>query len=600
MLWVFLMIGCLVSPAAAVDFWDITVVDSAGYVGRQTSLTILPSGQPAISYFDFTNEDLKYAWYDGSTWQTTTVDSVGNVGWYTSLAILPSGQSAISYWDFTNTDLKYAWYDGNVWQSTIVDSNGQVGSYTSLVVLPSGYSAISYLDSTNGDLKYAWYDGSTWETATVDSTGWVGQHTSMAILPSGYPAISYYDATNKDLKYAWYDGSAWETTTVDSTGIVGVSTSLAILPSGYPAISYYDATNKDLKYAWYDGSTWQTATVDSTKSADVSPSLAILPSGQPAISYFDFTNEDLKYAWYDGSTWQITTVDSTGSVGWYSSMAILPSGQPAISYHDLTNDDLKYAWLLNVGYAPVALTVNYTATAHTDLGGTTVVIDGPAYNEGMEPSICGEPWVQSSVELVTTDKGHLRGWMALAGQDGRFCMDELYCEVCWGISCRDANGLLSGTIVVGTSESYPTSSELDLDLRVLVGGDPGDAEYYHLKLWRGASLIAQIDPCAPAPIVVPVEAGETLTFELCASEEDWYDDIFQESYNRGFDFWFIIRGLANFDGIGTVDFRDYGIFALRWLDVGCGDPNWCGKTDLDKSGDVNWPDLKIFTDHWLE
>jgi len=36
-------------------------VDSAGSVGRHTSLAFGPDGQPAISYFDDSNGDLKFA-----------------------------------------------------------------------------------------------------------------------------------------------------------------------------------------------------------------------------------------------------------------------------------------------------------------------------------------------------------------------------------------------------------------------------------------------------------------------------------------------------------------------------------------------------------
>jgi hypothetical protein len=59
--------------------------------------------------------------------------------------------------------------------------------------------------------------------------------------------------------------------------------------------------------------------------------------------------------------------------------------------------------------------------------------------------------------------------------------------------------------------------------------------------------------------------------------------------------------IGDLGGDGTVDFSDYAFFALRWLDMSCSDSDsWCGKTDLDKSGDVDWLDLKIFTEHWLE
>ncbi len=44
-------------------------------------------GNPHISYYDETNRDLKYTYFDGDEWQIETVDSVNNVGQYTSLAL---------------------------------------------------------------------------------------------------------------------------------------------------------------------------------------------------------------------------------------------------------------------------------------------------------------------------------------------------------------------------------------------------------------------------------------------------------------------------------------------------------------------------------
>jgi len=198
---------------------------------------------------------------DASGWHAETVDSEGDVGQYTSLAVV-NGNPAISYLDYTNTDLKYVRAsnpNGSSWGAPVtVDSAGWVGQYTSLEVV-NGNPAISYLDNGNCDLNYVRANdanGSSWGApVTVDSTGDVGFFTSLTAV-NGNPGISYCDLTNYDLKFAratHATGSSWGTpVTVDSGGVgaVGKYTSLAVV-NGNPAVSYYDETNGDLKYAYY-------------------------------------------------------------------------------------------------------------------------------------------------------------------------------------------------------------------------------------------------------------------------------------------------------------------------------------------------------------
>jgi hypothetical protein len=64
--------------------------------------------RPKISYYDFVNDDLKYASFNGLYWDIQTIDSSGDVGGYTSLALDSSGNPRISYYDETNTNLKLA------------------------------------------------------------------------------------------------------------------------------------------------------------------------------------------------------------------------------------------------------------------------------------------------------------------------------------------------------------------------------------------------------------------------------------------------------------------------------------------------------------
>ena len=49
-----------------------------------------------------------------------------------------------------------------------------------------------------------------------------------------------------------------------------------------------------------------------------------------------------------------------------------------------------------------------------------------------------------------------------------------------------------------------------------------------------------------------------------------------------------------------VDFADYAVLAIHWLNQNCAETNWCDRADIDQSGKVDILDLRIFAEHWLE
>jgi len=343
--------------------WYVKTVDSTGNVGYYTSLAFDSEGNPAISYFDYAQANLKYVHWDGTRWRgmaNVTPDIVDNtigVGTYSSLAFDSSDYPAISYYDTASYNLKYAHWNGTSWITETVDSGGDVGAYSSLAFDWTGKPGISYYDATNVHLKYARWDGTTWvgmanlTPDTVDGTNSVGTYSSLAFDSTGEPSISYCyynNVTDASLKYVRWDGTTWRgmanltPDTVDNTAGVGRYTSLAFDALGYAGISYYDFENGRLKYAHWSGSSWDTEVVD-TDGVGEFTSLAFDPAGYAGISYHDFENQDLKYAHWSGSIWIKEIIDSSGNVGSHTSLAFDNNGNASISYYDATNGYLKYA-----------------------------------------------------------------------------------------------------------------------------------------------------------------------------------------------------------------------------------------------------------------
>jgi predicted regulator of Ras-like GTPase activity (Roadblock/LC7/MglB family) len=143
----------------------LSTVDSAGDVGYYTSIAIGADALPVIAYYDLTNADLKVAKCanaacSGGASTLSTVDSAGEVGRFTSISIGADALPVIAYFANTNLDLKVAkcanaaCTTGTSTLSTL-DSAGNVGQHASIAIGADGLPVIAYLDNNDIDLKVA-------------------------------------------------------------------------------------------------------------------------------------------------------------------------------------------------------------------------------------------------------------------------------------------------------------------------------------------------------------------------------------------------------------------------------------------------------------
>ncbi|MCA1812928.1 MAG: hypothetical protein LC624_03120, partial [Halobacteriales archaeon] len=295
----------------------LTTLDSAGSVGNQLALVVGSDGLGIIVYVDATNQDLKVAHCGNGECTSATLSvldgAIGPDGGYPSVAVGTDGFAYVSYFEGTNDDLKFARctaLDCSTSAATVLDSAGTTGQYTSITIGSRlGHPVIAYYKSVTGlrVLECASLNCSTTTTIdSPDSSG--GKFASLAALPTGGYVVSSYDAGSKELHTAYCPPptsgtrectGTYVVTTVDaSVTDIGVGTSASVV-EGLPVISYGDVTGGDLRVArcWVvNCSAASTITLDSAGSVGDNSSLTIGPDGFPLVAYHDATNGDLRVA----------------------------------------------------------------------------------------------------------------------------------------------------------------------------------------------------------------------------------------------------------------------------------------------------------------
>ena len=319
----------------------LSLVGTAGNNGAANSSAFDASGALHMAWYDTLHHDLRYATRsaDGIWSNAWEIDATPGAGLQLSLKLHHGSLPGIAYYDSTNADLKYAFFDGANWHTQTVAATDSVGKYPSLAYNADNFAAISYYDATNGNLRLAYEDEDGWHRRTIDSAGDTGLSTSLAAKPnSANWAIAYLKKSTNTFKYA--EGPAvgsWTLKTVDTTVKGGAYTSLAFDPSGKPAFSYYDSSITGVKYAHMVGALWKTGVVDAAGTTGLYTNLTFTPAGRAKIVYYSSTLGKARWARGDIGAWTFATLDGGGS---YLSVATTSASRQRITWLDSTTGNL--------------------------------------------------------------------------------------------------------------------------------------------------------------------------------------------------------------------------------------------------------------------
>ena len=147
--------------------WNFSDLDSGITNNPYPSVAINNNGMPVIAYYDAGNGDLKVVacssqncWpgigvSSGTLQPISIVDSSGNVGTNSSIAIQSNNNPVIAYYDSTNGTLKVAECTTSTCSNATIKTIGSAGNYgrMSIAIGNDGIPIVAYIDGN--DLKLA-------------------------------------------------------------------------------------------------------------------------------------------------------------------------------------------------------------------------------------------------------------------------------------------------------------------------------------------------------------------------------------------------------------------------------------------------------------
>jgi hypothetical protein len=252
-------LGDLTYAVRSDEAWTIEAINDDGHDGWDSTIAIGPDTVVRAAGIDpeqfGSTVGVEYYELGDGGWTVTEIGS-GAVAYEfnVSLAVDPDGNPALTYYDTTNAELKYATRTNSAWSIETVDAEGDAGRYSSLAFDSAGTPHISYLrldGPTSGTVRYATLDGDAWTTGDIDTldnlrTGFTGtrRNTAIALDADQTPHVVYSDESV--VKRAIANAGAWEISPILTAGDqpLGQLVSFRLADDGTLHLATFEVTNE--------------------------------------------------------------------------------------------------------------------------------------------------------------------------------------------------------------------------------------------------------------------------------------------------------------------------------------------------------------------
>lgn len=317
-------------------------IDNTAIVGTHTSITVDGNDKIHISYYDATNDTLKYATNASGSWLHETVDNIGTTGQYTSIKIDSGNVVHIAFLDSTTSQAKHAYGSYGSWTIDVVETDADISEYLSMDLDADDYVHMAYRKNTADEIVYATNVSGSFATETVNSTD-VGIYLSIGIDSAGKAHISHRSASSQNLVYETNKSGSWVSQVVDNNGNTGAYTSLKVDSNDYVHISYYHQPTGKVTYTTNKTGSWVfKAGLEQITGNDNGRYSAMVLDENDEIFIVSYQSTGQEIVYSTGLIPGTILIDTSGDTGRNSIINIHSNDDINVTYRYVTSSDLVY------------------------------------------------------------------------------------------------------------------------------------------------------------------------------------------------------------------------------------------------------------------